>query len=138
MKRPAGTAALRAADGATIVVDAVEGVVGQTERAIAHAIEHRCAITLVVNKVDRLIVELKLPPTDARGDRAGIQSGRRRRRGEATAARRGSSAETSRGEDAVEGSAETSVAPAGTSSSSTPSTTRMRRSPRPGRPRGSG
>jgi len=60
-----GTAALRAADSAVIVVDAVEGVVAQTERVVAAAIEHRCAIVVVVNKVDRLIAELKLPPTDA-------------------------------------------------------------------------
>ena len=48
-----------------IVADAVEGCIGQTERCIAHAIEHKAALTLVINKVDRLIVELKLPPTDA-------------------------------------------------------------------------
>ena len=60
-----GTCALRVADCAVIVVDAVEGCIGQTERCIAHAIEHKAALTLVINKVDRLIVELKLPPTDA-------------------------------------------------------------------------
>ena len=50
-RRAAGTAALRAADSAVIVVDAVEGVVAQTERVVAAAIEHRCAIVVVVNKV---------------------------------------------------------------------------------------
>jgi len=36
-----------------------------TERLIQHAIQERLAITLCINKIDRLIVELKLPPTDA-------------------------------------------------------------------------
>ncbi|KAH8046596.1 GTPase [Aureococcus anophagefferens] len=58
------TAALRAVDGAVIVVDAVEGVMASTERLIKHAIG-RAGLTLVINKVDRLILELKLPPTDA-------------------------------------------------------------------------
>jgi len=59
------TAALRVADGAVIVVDAVEGVMSQTERLIRHACREKLAITLVISKFDRLIVELKLPPTDA-------------------------------------------------------------------------
>lgn len=36
-----------------------------TERLIKHAVQERMAITICINKVDRLIVELKLPPTDA-------------------------------------------------------------------------
>jgi len=36
-----------------------------TERLIKHAVQERLAITICINKVDRLIVELKLPPTDA-------------------------------------------------------------------------
>lgn len=36
-----------------------------TERIIRHCIQEKVALTLVVNKVDRLILELKLPPTDA-------------------------------------------------------------------------
>lgn len=36
-----------------------------TERAIRHAIQERLPIVLVINKVDRLITELKLPPNDA-------------------------------------------------------------------------
>lgn len=36
-----------------------------TEQIIRHAIREKLALTLVVNKVDRLILELKLPPTDA-------------------------------------------------------------------------
>lgn len=59
------TAALRLADGAVLVVDAADGVMVNTERAIRHAIQERLPIVLVINKVDRLITELKLPPTDA-------------------------------------------------------------------------
>lgn len=36
-----------------------------TERLIKHAVQEHMAITICINKVDRLIVELKLPPTDA-------------------------------------------------------------------------
>lgn len=59
------TAALRLADGAVLIVDAAEGVMVNTERAIRHAIQDRLPIVLVINKVDRLITELKLPPKDA-------------------------------------------------------------------------
>ncbi|RZC62503.1 hypothetical protein C5167_024256 [Papaver somniferum] len=59
------TAALRLADGAVLIVDAAEGVMANTERAIRHAIQDRLPIVLVINKVDRLITELKLPPNDA-------------------------------------------------------------------------
>ncbi|KAJ2745654.1 hypothetical protein GGI20_001979 [Coemansia sp. BCRC 34301] len=58
-------ASLRLADGLVLVVDAVEGVMANTERIIQAAIREQLAITLVVNKVDRLILELKLPPADA-------------------------------------------------------------------------
>jgi U5 small nuclear ribonucleoprotein component len=59
------TASLRAADGAVVVVDAVEGVMMNTERLIRHAVQQGLPVSLVINKVDRLILELKLPPTDA-------------------------------------------------------------------------
>ncbi|CAK9874035.1 unnamed protein product [Sphagnum jensenii] len=59
------TAALRLADGAVLVVDAVEGVMVNTERSIRHAMQEQLPIVVVINKVDRLITELKLPPTDA-------------------------------------------------------------------------
>ena len=59
------TAALRAADGAVICIDAIEGVMLNTERQIKHALNNQVSITLLINKVDRLILELKLPPQDA-------------------------------------------------------------------------
>lgn len=36
-----------------------------TERALKHAVQERLPITICINKIDRLILELKLPPTDA-------------------------------------------------------------------------
>lgn len=59
------TAALRAVDGIVLVVDAVEGVMMNTDRCIKHAIQDGLPLVLVINKVDRLILELKLPPNDA-------------------------------------------------------------------------
>ncbi|OMO64755.1 hypothetical protein COLO4_31857 [Corchorus olitorius] len=76
------TAALRLADGAVLIVDAAEGVMFvacisimlltlssceqlNTERAIRHAIQDHLPIVVVINKVDRLITELQLPPKDA-------------------------------------------------------------------------
>ncbi|KAI9680069.1 MAG: hypothetical protein M1817_005085 [Caeruleum heppii] len=56
---------LRLADGVVVVVDVVEGVQANTEQIIRHAILEDMPLTLVVNKMDRLILELKLPPTDA-------------------------------------------------------------------------
>ncbi|KAJ6145217.1 U5 small nuclear ribonucleoprotein component [Penicillium chermesinum] len=56
---------LRLADGVVLVVDVVEGVQANTEQIIKHAILEGLPITLVVNKMDRLILELKLPPNDA-------------------------------------------------------------------------
>mmetsp|Transcript_18041 Transcript_18041/g.34206 ORF Transcript_18041/g.34206 Transcript_18041/m.34206 type:complete len:985 (-) Transcript_18041:241-3195(-) len=59
------TAALRIADGAIVVIDAVEGVMAQTARGLRHAVEEQLPICVCLNKMDRLILELKLPPTDA-------------------------------------------------------------------------
>jgi U5 small nuclear ribonucleoprotein component len=57
--------ALRAADGVVLVVDAAEGVMSGTELAIKMALRENLPLILVINKIDRLIIELKLPPTDA-------------------------------------------------------------------------
>uniref|UniRef100_A0A914E5E5 Tr-type G domain-containing protein n=1 Tax=Acrobeloides nanus TaxID=290746 RepID=A0A914E5E5_9BILA len=59
------TAAYRLVDGVVLMVDAHEGVMMNTERLLKHAIQERLPITLCLNKIDRLILELKLPPTDA-------------------------------------------------------------------------
>ncbi|KAI8975759.1 P-loop containing nucleoside triphosphate hydrolase protein [Mycotypha africana] len=58
-------AATRLADGVVIIVDVVEGVMVNTEQIIKHCVREGLAMTLVVNKVDRLILELKIPPADA-------------------------------------------------------------------------
>ncbi|KAF8424500.1 P-loop containing nucleoside triphosphate hydrolase protein [Tirmania nivea] len=57
--------AIRLSDGVVLVVDVVEGVMINTEQIIKHAVNENIPIVLVVNKVDRLILELKIPPTDA-------------------------------------------------------------------------
>ena len=59
------TAAIRLCDGVCVFVDAAEGVMLNTERLIKHAVHERMAVTVCINKIDRLILELKLPPQDA-------------------------------------------------------------------------
>lgn len=56
---------MRLVDGIILVVDVVEGVMANTEAIIRYALQEAIPITLVVNKIDRLILELRLPPTDA-------------------------------------------------------------------------
>ena len=57
-------AALKAVDGAVVCIDAVEGIMMHTEMSIKAAVAEGLAISLCITKVDRLIVELKLPPRD--------------------------------------------------------------------------
>jgi len=59
------TAAFRIADGALLVVDCIEGVTYFTEKLIKEALRTHLRIVVVLNKIDRLVLELKLPPTDA-------------------------------------------------------------------------
>ncbi len=56
------TRAMRALDGVIILVCAVEGVMPQTETVIRQALKERVRPVLFINKVDRLINELKVTP----------------------------------------------------------------------------
>jgi|JI61114C2RNA_FD_contig_41_1380384_length_2906_multi_4_in_0_out_0_5 U5 small nuclear ribonucleoprotein component len=57
--------ALRVCDGVVLVVDAIEGVMMMTQRIIKLALREQLKIVVFVSKMDRLVVELKLPPEDA-------------------------------------------------------------------------
>src|SRR3990167_8954995 len=56
------TRAMRAVDGAIILIDAVEGIMPQTETVFKQALRERVKPVLFINKVDRLIREVKLTP----------------------------------------------------------------------------
>lgn len=58
-------AATRLADGLVLVVDVVEGIMCGAEASIKHAIQQGLSIVVVLNKMDRLILELKLSPAEA-------------------------------------------------------------------------
>ena len=53
---------LRAIDGSVVVCDAVEGIMTQTETVTRMSLEERVRPVLYINKIDRLIKELRLTP----------------------------------------------------------------------------
>ncbi|QSL64146.1 hypothetical protein MERGE_000301 [Pneumocystis wakefieldiae] len=56
---------IRLVDGAILIVDAIEGVLINTDKIIRYCVLENIPFVLVINKMDRLILEIKLPPLDA-------------------------------------------------------------------------
>ncbi|PGH03246.1 hypothetical protein AJ79_07441 [Helicocarpus griseus UAMH5409] len=57
--------ASRLCDGALVLVDAVEGVCSQTVTVLRHTWVEQLKPILVINKLDRLVTELKMTPAEA-------------------------------------------------------------------------
>jgi 116 kDa U5 small nuclear ribonucleoprotein component len=57
--------AARLADGYVVVIDVIEGIQVNTQQIIRQALKAAIPFVVVLNKVDRLILELRLPPADA-------------------------------------------------------------------------
>ena len=59
------TTSLRISDGVVVVVDVIEGVLNHTKNLILHSLSQNLPITLFINKIDRLMLEIRYPPKDA-------------------------------------------------------------------------
>eukprot|EP00178_Gracilaria_changii_P020229 TRINITY_DN587_c0_g1_i10.p1 TRINITY_DN587_c0_g1~~TRINITY_DN587_c0_g1_i10.p1 ORF type:complete len:1033 (-),score=153.33 TRINITY_DN587_c0_g1_i10:8050-11148(-) len=58
-------AAMSLVDGVVVLVDVVEGIMMGTDVLLRRAALMRLDVVLVISKIDRLCLELRLPPTDA-------------------------------------------------------------------------
>ncbi len=57
--------AVRLCDGAIILIDVCEGICPQTHSVLRQASMENLKLVLVLNKIDRLILELKMTPAEA-------------------------------------------------------------------------
>lgn len=57
--------AVRLCDGAAILIDVCEGICPQTHAVLRQASLENLKLILILNKIDRLIVELKMTPLEA-------------------------------------------------------------------------
>ncbi|CUM45446.1 uncharacterized protein AC631_02080 [Debaryomyces fabryi] len=58
------TSALQIVDGALLVIDVLEGLTPRDKSLISELMKNNTPITIVLNKIDRLILELRLPVED--------------------------------------------------------------------------
>jgi U5 small nuclear ribonucleoprotein component len=59
------TVALRLADGVIVVVDCISGLTAHVRRLLQQCVAEELPVVVVINQIDRLILELRVPPTDA-------------------------------------------------------------------------
>ena len=57
--------AVRLCDGAVILIDVAEGICPQTHAVLRQASLENLKLILVLNKIDRLVLELKMSPLEA-------------------------------------------------------------------------
>ena len=54
----------RVADGVIIVIDVLEGITLHTEKVIKECKKENLDLVVLLNKIDRFVLELKIPPND--------------------------------------------------------------------------